>query len=600
MSTEVGKVNGMPVHAGTAAGAAYVNKVTHPPSPMTSEYQGRPDCSAPNVVLMELKSEVNVPPILTFPSSATQTKTVNPSSILFLQSSGAVVANYVFFWLADAASRWSGWVQPQGQSVITGTGAQPGVNQVAPVATRNAGYNFNSWQRDVASHRKTYKSSTYYLNATNFNNQGIVTSGKFKPDIVQGNTLTQLFESHAGCKESFRNLLAAVKASIGERGLVFNSRKKDSSDKWSPDKDYRVDDDEFCVVDKEGVRMPAEQMQYQILEMGTYDNTVGGNLDFSNNMYWNTLFPENSSELMVSSPKAATRPAREGAFVVAQQEDEVIPWVGNYSTTQNAAMPPALNLSFMRYLVGNINYYIPLYATDTRSNTFSPYTAEVPWSSLDWSYTLFEGLTVPSQVGTTLTSVPYITVKSFTGLEIQPRIESSLVTFQRTLPLPDADAIRMAVGIMHARPDSLPAAANDLGSIAMTAMKFIPTAVSWLKDIFGGKKEKAEKKKPTKQKTAKRGPKLSRVAVASRRSKEAVLEAKINKLTAAVNNMGVQASKAVEPATSLPKYENQAAAPLPRRNRKVRGTPPGVDPPRGRFRPQPGMSLRQYLATERR
>lgn len=578
MTTKVGAVNGVSVHAGTVPGAAYVNKVTHPPSPMSSDYQGRPDCSAPNVVLMELKSEVNIPPILTFPTSASAVKTVNPSSLLFVQTSGAVVMNYIFMWLADSASSVSGWVQPQGQTAVATT--QPAVTQNAPCSANSSGYNFNSWQTDIASHRKTYKSSTYYLNATNFNNQGIVTSAKFKPDIVSGSSLLTLFEQHKGDRASASSLLSAVKAACRDRGLSFKFNESD-----------------FVIVDKDGVSIPGEQMAYQIWEYGNFDTNRGDALPFSNQIYYNTLFPATSSDLLVSSPKAATRPAREGAFVVQQQEDEVIPWVSNYTTSATTpATPTGLNLSFIRYLRGQTAVYIPLYNRQINGAAFSPATAEVPWSSLDWSFTLFEGLTVPTTVGTSLTSVPYVTAKSFLGLELQPRSSSSLVTFQRTLPLPDADAIRMAIGIMHARPDSLPAAANDLGSIAMTAMRYIPTAVEWLKNIFGGKNSKTENKTEEKKVVKKtkpaagRKPKLSRVAQASRRNLDSALAAKVAGLTSAVNRMQVAARQQSAPATQLPKYENQQ--PLPRRNNKKRPAQPA------KYNPQPGMSLRQYLQTK--
>jgi len=572
MSTEVGQVSGIKIHAGTAAGAAYVNKVTHPPSPMSSEYQGRPDCSAPNVVLMELKAELNVPPIITLPTAVSTVKTINPSSILFVQSSGAVVMNYIFMFVADSALSVSGWIQPQSQAT---TASQPTVSQTVPPSVNSAGYNFQQWMTDIGSHRKTYKSSTYYLNATNFNNQGIVTSAKFKPDIIQGPSLLTLFEQHNGDHKSSLSLLNAVRASCSHLGYTF-----------------RGNADDFQVVNKDGVVVPGEQMSYQIWEWGTQTGNKGNVIPNSSQIYYNNLFPSSSSQLLVSSPKAATRPAREGSFTVLQQEDEIIPWVSNYSTSSTTAgQPPGLNLSFMRYVQdGTTAIYIPLYSQLAPGNTFSPYTAEVPWSSLDWSFTLFEGLTVPTTVGTSLTSVPYITVKSFVGLELQPRPNSSLVTFQRTLPLPDNDAIRMAIGIMHARPDSLPAAANDLGSIAMTAMKFIPTAVSWLKDIFGSKKKEdkteVKPKNKTPQKKPSRAPVPSRY-VRSQRNPDKKLEAKISSLSRAVRSMQVSNNKAAAPATRLPRYDEvpkQQRVPKPQRVNK-------------QYNPKPGMSLREYLAT---
>lgn len=524
-SKSIGTVHGVKIETGTAAGAAYVNKVTHPPSPMTSEYQGRPDCSAPNVVLMELKGEVNIPPIITVPKTNSTTKTINPSSILFLQSSGAIVSNYVFMLVNDSDTGINGWVQPQGQASSPNT--YPSIVAATPPACKLSGYNFEAWPTDVASHRKTYKSSTYYLNATNFNNQGVVVSAKFKPNIVQGITLNELFQQHSNCKRSMENLKNAVQS--------FNS---------------------FEVVD---FKNPSTIVNVQFLDFGEAGSGKVNTIPFSPSLYSNQLLPLTASDLLTFSPKAATRPAKDGAFVVQQQEDEIIPWVSSSTTSVAfATLPPGLTLSFMRCVEDGAYKYVPLYSSSTNGLTTSPLTAEVPWSSLDWSMTLFEGLTIPNTVGTTLTSVPYITIKSFLGLEIQPRPNTSLVTFQRTLPLPDDDAIKMAIGIMHARPDSLPAAANDLASIASTAIKFIPTAVEWLKDIFSNKEKKPETSKSKQSK-----PKKKKDKKPKQKQKKDDLRERIDQLTFLVSNM---ARDKAQPS-KLPSYENTSSIP-PRRNKK--------------------------------
>jgi len=568
MSTEtnIGTIQGVKINASTPAGAAYVKKVTHPPSNMSSDYLGRPDCSSPNVVLIELKSEQNVAPILVVPTSATANKTVNPSSMLFLQSSGAVVSNYVFLYLSDASISTKGWVQPQGQlAITTGPELQPTVTQTTTQSTNMAGYSFSNWQSDVASHRKTYKSSTYYLNATNFNNQGVVTTAKFKPDIVQGLSLLSLYDSHRGDNKSTTSLLNATRASLNMKGYTMKHNQK-------PQETYNKNqqDDEFIVLDNNGYKLPGEQMSYQILDFGTFTTQQGADLPFSNQIFYNTLLPETSSQVLMSSPKSSTRPAKDVAFVVLQQEDEIIPWVAN-NANNVLSVPAGLTLSFMRYSVSGVATYIPLYSSALTGNTYSPSTAEVQWSSLDWSMTLFEGLTVPTTVGTTLTSVPYVTVKSFVGLEIQPRSTSSITSFQRTLPLPDDDAIRMVIGIMHARPDSLPASANDLASIATTAIKFIPTAVEWLKNIFGSKTE--EKKVVDKEinKKMKNNNQIKPKKMQKRGNENTrMLEQKINSLTNSINRMKLLTNKSVEPATRLPSYGNQMNKQKPRNNKMIK------------------------------
>jgi len=538
----IGTLEGATITTPTTAGAAYVNKVTHPPSPMTGEYRGRPDCSQPNVVLMELKSEVNIPPILTFPTSATAVKTVNPSSVLLLQSSGALVSNYIFHYLSDSATTASGWVQPVGQPAVSGS--QPAVSQVCSGCTNFSGYNFGNWASDVGSFRQTYKSSTYYLNATEFNDQGTVTTAKFKPDIIQGTNLTTYLLSLTG--DSQRNLADAIRVSIANNNV---SRREGEKIRFT---------DGYEIIDPTA---PSGAIPYQFVDF-TNPAGSGGTLPFSTTLSWNTVLPLNASQLLTSSPKAATRPAKDGAFVVLQQEDEVMPWISVYNSSgASVVVPTGLLLSFMRFSVGSTLGYVPLFSTNPTSTTsFTPFTGEVQWGSLDWSITIFEGLTVPTTVGTVLSSVPYITSKAFVGLEIQPKIGSSLVTFQRSLPLPDPDAIKMAVGIMHARPDSLPASANDLASIASTALKFIPSAVTWLKDLFGAPRQKAKAMKQARDFVKPKTDNRPRQQNSNR------LEKQIANLTNQVSRLATQQRPTITP---LPTFQSQPGG-KPQRKRSRR------------------------------
>lgn len=519
-TTSIGKIGGMEIHAGTKAGASYVSKVTHPPSPLTSDYCGRPDCSAPNVVLMELKTEQNIPPILVIPTSITATKTINPGTIVMLSTSGCQTSNYIFMPVADSATTAVGLVQPINQVAVTGN--SPSVNQVSPPAVLNAGYLFDNWTKDVASHRLTYKSNTYYLNATGFNNQGTVTTAKFRPDIIRGTTASYMSTLNKQARDAF-------------------TRAVESS---------RPTNDDYIITDQ--LNDPFYQSSIQILDFGNYSGAINALMPFSANMWVNNILPSTASQLLVFSPKAATRPAKEGAFVVYQQLDETLPWCNNSSNIVVNSIPFGLPLSYMRVSNGTQVSYSPLYSQQVNGSTSSPYTTETFWNSLDWSITIFEGLTVPSQVGTSLTSVPYVTVKSFTGIEIAPLPISSLKTFQRTLPLPDEDAIRMAVGIMHARPDSLPASANDLGSIAATAIKFIPAAVGWLKDLFSKKKEpepvKAKEPAPRK-KTVK--PPTNNTGRNNKQNASMVAQiSALNKRIAVLTKV----TRSEQPATTLPTY----------------------------------------------
>jgi hypothetical protein len=497
----VATINGTQITCSTEAGAAYVKKVTHPPCVIPNEYCGIPDSASPNIVMMETKGEGNFPPIITYPITSSATLTANSQKMLFLSPSGSKVASYVFNYVYSTAG--TGWVQainfPANSTIY------PAVSNICGVAQTNGGYNFANFSNDYTSIRSSYKSETFYLNATNFNDQGTVATAKFKPNIIHATSSVELLSLHKDCPRSQANLAKCLlsmgikpklNTSTGEYHIIGPNDDKLQSG------DYPFD------------------YAYQIIELDNISaqaNNGGGAFPFVSSPMWaiNSLLPATTTDVLNMSSKSSTRPARDGSFVVHQHVDDISSFVSNPSLnlTGGTLPPGALNgnvICLIRGLItggsGNSVYaYAPLYSDPTYGSPSSssyPYyqTMDTPWNNLDWSVTLFDGLTLPSTTGTTLSSVPYVTIKSYAGLEGQVSIYSSLRPFQRVLPPPDRLALDCATTIFHARPDDLPAAANDLASIGSTIVKFIPTAIEWIKDLFGKKKEAPPPPSPVKPK----------------------------------------------------------------------------------------------------
>jgi hypothetical protein len=485
--TSIGNVGGMQVHCKTPAGAAYVRKITHPPTTLPTDYAGTPDCSAPNAVLLETKAEDNVPVSIDLPISPTASETKAASSIMFIQPSGMHVASYVFY------KYGVDWIQPQSQAASTGI---PLVIQTGKPAVLNSGYNVRNFTADAQKYRTTYKSATKYLNATDFSNQGTVTTSKFKADIITITDLSVAEMTH----ETRQNFLRALSCTKEGKDMVL------------------CDDDEFEVVSSTGkkvamtnkprfYRLAADaQFSAQVWQLVTPRSDVPAPapitlFPFSNTM-WSisqSVLPTTASDVLMMSPKGATRLARDGDFVVQQQEGPIAPWTSTTSfPEQSRATIRTLPSCFISspYLDGTSTWqtvYAPLYS-DIGSSLSPQPIGDTPWNNLDWSITIFEGLTV--NLGGSTAALPYITFKGFTGVEMQASPVSSLLPFQRLLPLPDASAMEMAAGIFHARPDSLPSAANDLASIAKAAITYLPTAITWLKDMFGSKQAQVTAQDP--------------------------------------------------------------------------------------------------------
>jgi hypothetical protein len=476
------------------------------------------------MVPLEVKGEVNVPTSYTLPTTATSVVNTPASRMLFLTPSGAYVGSYVFYWTGI------NWVQAINQ---TATVTIPGISTNVP-ATTNSGYNFDNFSTDAAMTRNTYKSTTFYLNATEFNNQGTVTSAKFKPSIING-TIEDLSKTlHPDDIKKIRKLIA-------------KTNKPSQPDRQSKD-----------AYDYSDAPPKAEEYDYniQILDFPFHAGSSIASVPLSNSYLYTNIFPSTPSDLMVVSPKGNTRPAKDGAFVVQQPVQDIQPWIQVQDTSASTGpmSPIGTVYSIIRLNNGSTYEYAPVWSSTAPIGSGPNRNGDTTWNNLDWSMTMFDGLSLPSTGTTTVVSAPYITVKTYLGLEIQPRFTSSLLCFLRMLPMPDRAAIEMAVGLFHARPDSLPASANDLASIASTVMKYLPTAVGWAKDLFGSKESKG---KALDKAAAFMGTKRSEPKVVREEKKVVKTD---NKLASQVASLTKQIKDLKTGGTTLPTYSNRTEA----------------------------------------
>lgn len=190
----------------TKAGSVMVRKILHPPpSKDNVGFQGITDMTTVNQVNMALEAETTE--ILARIKYAVDgaVSTFNSRAILFLSLSGARNSTYIFIRTPDGS-----WAQP-----VDGTGL---LSQPTPPAVINAGYPFQNWVQDVARHRTAYKSESFYLNATGFNNQGMVTNAQFTPAI----TRLSLADTFSSNRKLFN---AIVRASPKLKELITRDRK---------------------------------------------------------------------------------------------------------------------------------------------------------------------------------------------------------------------------------------------------------------------------------------------------------------------------------------------------------------------------------------
>lgn len=189
---------------------SFVAKLLHPPSPIPG-FMGLPTNDARTQVLIEWRNMelMDTPVILDFKTLAA--RTVTPADLTtfdyaILSTNGARVLNIGFVTNATAGGTM--------QQDLNG------------VMTQNL-YNWKNWSSDANLYRPTYRSLTTTLNATAFNNTGMVVGNQFNPNILFAGSLISFAHEHG---EHFYNF---VRCAI-EREEIFRLNKptREDIERW--------------------------------------------------------------------------------------------------------------------------------------------------------------------------------------------------------------------------------------------------------------------------------------------------------------------------------------------------------------------------------
>lgn len=400
----------MTINTETPAGRAWLDKYLHPPGVQKSAYAGTPDNNMSPITTLNFDTIDNISTSVKY-----KDKVYNVSDMFFLQTTGARVVAYIF--VRHPAMATGDWIlHPQTPAIV------------------NDSYDFvSNWGSDVSLSRMAYKSCTYYLNATAFNDQGTVTIAQTRPSC-----------------------------------FVFQTAHLPS------DSDTAVPPESFTSIP---VRRDLSDYDYnaQILDIG----------DVSGAGYSGAFVPSTATQVQQSNPRAVTHMAKLGAFVPQHWSQ---PTNRFYATPdQGNGSKFDLVQNFIRFITEDGSEHTLRLYSKMGPDGDSPVTptlhncADTNWSDFTISYVYFSGL---SAVDNLLVSNAYITVKSMYGIEVQPHVKSSFVFFQNNPPIPDDRAIHMAAAIIHQVPDGYPSSANDFGSILSLVTSFAPKVINWLSNAF--------------------------------------------------------------------------------------------------------------------
>jgi len=427
--TAVASIKGSQLHADTPSGAAWLQKYQHPPCSTSPEYCGIPDYNNTPSVHPEYKT---IGQISTFKDGATATYF---NKIILLYTSSALAP--VFYYRVSTAGAFEGI-----QSIINSN-----INPVDWVAHNNSG-------------RISYKSTTVSLNATDFSNQGVVTTAQFRPN----KRLTDI-----------GNITMSLFRRFGvERAVNFiRQRCGDIPTRQSKESDV------------------------EYLERAGADS-------------WNTValiiapgtIPDTSTAVAMLSPNSVSAVAKDGCFVV-QKFSQPFPQFVDFDIASSPEIATPVVIKACPCYIEITDSTGLLLALEPIGVVGQPGNAgtqllDVAWFDMTWGVSVFEGLSVgPSGAGPSVVP-PYLTVKCITGVELQPLIGSELIPFVKNSAVVDETALRIGSMISHSRLDALPAAANFWGSIGKVLLSAAPTIISTLTSLFG-KKQSSESRAITDQ-----------------------------------------------------------------------------------------------------
>jgi len=460
------------INAGPAEN--FLAKMIHPPR--SQKFDGLPTNDTRSQVTVEyVQQELSIQPAF-INGAGSFIPVANATRMAFLKLNGLRV-NHVAFVVDDRINVGDGkWYQDVRNTSI------------------NRLYNFErNWSSDVQLSRKTYSSHTSTLNATAFNNTGMVSVNQFNPSILFQGVLsefaTEQLQDFIGFAKDmlksghykqisetteidsdFEELTIQKRSNSKPRKSVIKNDKYDEQvAKWLQFPKFVRDE----IMDKLEVNNldVDPNSNIQIINFGQ----IGGAAD---------IVPD-ASQILTQSTRSFGNPAKEGTFTVYRLNTVTPAWK---SSNQRATPTSGLYSCYLniRKPDGSV-FALALY--DQTSNATTSTLLDTAWTSdMTVSWTLYEGLTYNNQAAPT-NNQSLLIHKFYDGAELQPALQSAFAGMARLAPKPNVMLMQKLMDAFYDQKDSMPARFNFLGTLVKTAgnlfMKHAPTIASKFLGEFG-------------------------------------------------------------------------------------------------------------------
>jgi hypothetical protein len=424
---------------------AVIRKCLHPPSSVP-EYSGLPTNDARSQICIEWRNMqlLNTPYIYDYGTNLVRAVTaadLTSFEYAFLVTNGARVLSIPFI----ANSTFGGALTQDYNNVMT-----------------QDLYNFANWSQDANLYRPAYKSSTFYLNATAFNDTGMVVGNQFNPNILFAGTILSLAHTQPQMFYQF------VKSGI--RRKTINIIRKPTSEeiaKWET--------------------LPAYH-RAELLRQHNLNPTDVFNIDPDTTIQVISLTDVNSvapipgdtpspvpstSQILGNSMRSLGCKAKEGMFSVQRLNTIAPAWLAA-SNTSFTAPYNGLYECYTYFLASDGSpHFVQLNENAVVGAASALPLRDTLWTKdMTFSWVRFSGLSLNSQ---TSVSTQLLIRKVFTGLEVQPSSASAWTGMIKLAPKPDLQAMQAMMDAFYELKDVMPARYNFWGTLGTIAAQGLAT-----------------------------------------------------------------------------------------------------------------------------
>lgn len=410
-------------------------------------------------------------------------------------------------------------------------------------------YDFITWRLDVNLYRPAYKSSTFYLNATAFNDTGVVAGNQFNPNIMFQDVLADLPDANP-------RLFYALVRSLYQSGRakVIRNGDRNALERWESFPLHHRNElvRRLNLAANEALDLDPNA-QHQIVSFGRLSS-----LDGIQNV-------PTTTEILGNSLRSLACKAKEGMFSVQRLNTISPAWLSSGNTVnpggQYDKFPSLLQCYYAEMDGTGYDYVVQPFlenATVGQKVADVPVLSDTMWSKdMTWSWVRFSGLSLNSQ---TNLSTQLLIKKVYTGLEIQPNPTSAWAGMLKLGPKPDLACMQAMMDGFYELKDVMPARYNFWGTIGTIAANGLATFGTSLlqrlaEKVSGGKSKPAE-------------PAADRIrSRAATRAREPARDAGIEQLARFVQQLGIGQQRG-RGRVSGRRHNSPAAPPVRRVRRK--------------------------------